>query len=728
MRASIMLGLLLSVLLLAGCGNDGGNSIPLADAGTDQNVTTGSLVSLDGSASSDADGTPLTYSWSFVNRPAGSASQLSSSTAVRPTFTADLDGDYVLQLVVNDGSTDSHPDSVTVTAATANSAPTADAGANQNVATGSLVTLDGSASSDVDGDGLSYSWSLVSVPAGSTASLATPGSVSPTFTVDLDGEYVVQLVVNDGSVDSTPDSVTVTAATANSAPTANAGADQNVTTGSLVTLDSSASSDADGDPLSYAWSLLSAPAGSAAALSDGTAAAPSFTPDAAGDYVIQLVVNDGNADSAPDSVTVTAVAAPVAWQAPQSLDARAEASGVDLATNTSGDVLAVWRYADGSGQGGVYASHYTPATDTWSQETVYDQGLSTDAPQVAMTAAGDAVVVWVQNEMSGASIWASIYTAGSGWGTAQAIGATTLGGSFQPQVAINASGQVVAVWQQYDMTIHNYNLWANTYTPSTGWGTALNIESNAGDASWGQVGLDDSGQAVIVWDQYVAASLTDRVWSTTYDFAGDSWGTPATIDPDDPGKYAVGTALVMDPGGNVMVAWMVRDEASGGNPHISTWAIRYAKSAGGWGAATEIDGADSSNYPQLATDAAGNVLAIWYQFDTTLGENSIAANRYDSATGLWEGMALVETDAGNAFDPFVAMDGDGNAAAVWLQYNGTNFSLRASVKNTTDSAWQAPQNLADGVSDYAHPQVAVASASRALAAWFTAGINTSTRK
>lgn len=329
MRSIKLVFCLLLSLLVAACGDGSHHSdhSPVANAGPDQNIATGSLVTLDGSASSDADGDPLVYAWSFETLPAGSGAVLSDSSAVRPTFTADLDGTYTIRLVVNDGTSDSDPDTVTVTAATANSAPVADAGPDQNVATGSLVNLDGSASSDADGDPLTYSWSMVSVPAGSGAALSDTTVAAPSFFADLDGDYVFQLIVNDGTVDSAADTVTVTAATLNSAPVADAGPDQNVAPGDLVTLDGSASSDADGDPLTYAWSLSSVPAGSTAVLSDTTAAAPTFTADLEGDYVVQLIVNDGTVDSNPDSVTVSASNA---WWSPveRIIDADAVA-GID---------------------------------------------------------------------------------------------------------------------------------------------------------------------------------------------------------------------------------------------------------------------------------------------------------------------------------------------------------------------------------------------------------------
>lgn len=87
-------------------------------------------------------------------------------------------------------------------------------------------------------------------------------------------------------------------------PVANAGPDQTVQTGGIVTLDGSLSSDPDSNPLTYAWTL-SRPAGSMAVLSDPAAITPDFTPDVAGDYIGSLTVNDGTEDSAVDTVAVT---------------------------------------------------------------------------------------------------------------------------------------------------------------------------------------------------------------------------------------------------------------------------------------------------------------------------------------------------------------------------------------------------------------------------------------
>ncbi|MCG3116645.1 MAG: PKD domain-containing protein [Candidatus Manganitrophus sp. SA1] len=283
------------------------NTPPTANAGPDQQVTAGALVTLDGSSSFDPDGDLITYHWEFISRPAGSAAVFSSAAAVRPTFTADLPGIYTVRLIVNDGQADSAFDEGVVTAAPPNNPPVAHAGPDQSVATGSLVMLDGSGSSDPDGDRLTYDWRFVSLPTGSGAVLADSTTVSPVFTADLSGEYVIQLIVSDGIVQSAVDIVVVVAAIPNAAPTANAGPDQTVQKGNVVTLNGSGSFDPDGDPLTYLWNFVSIPAGSGATLTHPATVSPTFTADRSGDYVIRLVVNDGLADSPPDSLVVISV-------------------------------------------------------------------------------------------------------------------------------------------------------------------------------------------------------------------------------------------------------------------------------------------------------------------------------------------------------------------------------------------------------------------------------------
>jgi hypothetical protein len=110
--------------------------------------------------------------------------------------------------------------------------------------------------------------------------------------------------VNDGLLDSAPDTVRIS--TTNTAPVANAGSNRNATVGTVVQLDGTASSDPDGNPLTFAWSIFSRPTGSTATIANATASRATITPDRAGVFAVRLVVSDGSLSSPQVTVNITA--------------------------------------------------------------------------------------------------------------------------------------------------------------------------------------------------------------------------------------------------------------------------------------------------------------------------------------------------------------------------------------------------------------------------------------
>ncbi|MCB1765327.1 MAG: hypothetical protein KDJ22_04575 [Candidatus Competibacteraceae bacterium] len=362
------------------------NTPPVAHAGPDQSAPVTTTVTLDGSASSDVDGDTLTFAWTLVSQPAGSTAALVNATTVNPNLTLDQAGTYTVQLLVNDGQVDSAPDSVTIS--TENSPPVAEAGPAQTVPLGATVQLNGAGSSDADGDPLTYQWTLTSVPVGSTATLTNPTTVNPSFIADQSGAYVAQLIVNDGTVNSAPDTVTIS--TENSKPVANAGPDRQVEVGDTVTLDGSGSSDADGDVLTYQWALTTQPVGSTAALQNADQVLAQFIPDLAGQYIAQLMVNDGLLTSDPDTATVT-----VTVPTPTNRDPQIISSPVTTAT-----VGQPYRYdvnaTDADGDPLSYALNVSP-----TGMSIDANGLITWTP----TAAGEvSVTVEVSDGQGGKAI------------------------------------------------------------------------------------------------------------------------------------------------------------------------------------------------------------------------------------------------------------------------------------------------------------------------------------
>src|SRR5579872_5694899 len=268
-------------------------SEPVAIAGPNRTAAVGTEVTLDGSGSFNADGSPITYSWSLISAPIGSHARLTNAESVFPTFVPDTAGNYIVQLAVNNEHLSCSLSTMIIT--TLNTPPVANAGPDQHVITGSPVQLTGSGSTDVDGDRLAYKWRLISVPANSNASINDPKDVNPVFTVDVPGVYVAQLVVNDGIFDSAPATTIITTDTF-LPPTANAGPNQKALPVTTVTLTGSGS-DPESLPLTRNWSLISKPAASLAVLSSKERPKPTFRIDVQGTYIAQLIVSNSSMSS-----------------------------------------------------------------------------------------------------------------------------------------------------------------------------------------------------------------------------------------------------------------------------------------------------------------------------------------------------------------------------------------------------------------------------------------------
>jgi hypothetical protein len=186
------------------------NTPPVADAGASQSIHVGDLVYLDGSGSYDEEtaSEDLLYAWQFEQVPPGSVAALVGDDTIYPSFMTDVLGDYLVSLTVTDeDGLSSAPDDVLVS--TLNAPPNADAGEDQGVLIGATVDLDGSGSFDPDEDILSYAWTIQQMPIGSATFLVDAHTLSPWFQPDMAGTYGIELIVNDGYVDSDPDIVTV---------------------------------------------------------------------------------------------------------------------------------------------------------------------------------------------------------------------------------------------------------------------------------------------------------------------------------------------------------------------------------------------------------------------------------------------------------------------------------------------------------------------------------------
>ena len=349
---------------------DNEGNAPRAEAGPDQTVNENAEVTLDGSGSSDPNSDALTYSWSQDSGPSVTLSDAAAESPMfeAPTVTGQTELDFTL--TVRDG-TDPASDTVTITVRNSiNEPPIAKAGTDRSISENTQVMLDGSGSSDPNGDTLTYSWTHNSALA---IAITGSDSLSASFTapnVATDTTFTVTLTVNDGTVD-VSDALQVNITDSpNSPPAVEAGADQEVAGGATVTLSGTATDDDPEDALTYSWIHNSA---LAIAITGSDSLSASFTaPDVAADTTITvtLTVNDGTV-GVSDALQVNITDSP---NSPPEVEAGADqvvAEGATVTLNGTGS-------SDPNGD---------PLTFSWSQDSGPSVTLSSDtAPSPTFTA------------------------------------------------------------------------------------------------------------------------------------------------------------------------------------------------------------------------------------------------------------------------------------------------------------------------------------------------------
>lgn len=309
-----------------------------------------------------------------------------------------------------------------------------------------------------------------------------------------------------------------------------------------------------------------------------------------------------------------------------------------------------------------------------------------------MDSGGNATAVWAQIEGPIPSVWANRFVPGAGWGTATRVELSAQA-AIQPRVAVDEVGNALGVWEQFDGT--RFNIWANRYVLGEGWGIAVPIETdNAGNAAAPQVGMDARGDGVAAWRQHDGTR-----WRTVVNqyVRGVGWGTPTTLDSG-VGGGVLDHGLAVDPGGNATVAW---SQCCG---PANIYASRYVVGTG-WTLEALIEAGDVGDAisPDVSADADGNAVVVWRYWDGSY--RSLWANRFVAGAG-WGAAEMVEANPGDVGGyPQVAMVGQGNAIAVWEQFDGVRYNVWASYY-AVGGTWGASAPLENGTGDATTPAVA----------------------
>ena len=343
--------------------------------------------------------------------------------------------------------------------------------------------------------------------------------------------------------------------------------------------------------------------------------------------------------------------------------------------------------------------------------------------KVGFDAAGNAIAVWTQFENNRNDIWSSRFVAASGgWSAPLRISApNAVADGNVPALGVDAAGNAIVVWHQGDGRNNHFDIWSSRFAVAAGsWSAPALLSDGVASAFNPCIAVNAAGIGAVAWSQAqgdgsTSPSWVQDIWARRVD-AGGVFGRATRLDGvgGDVDGYYGQIALAVDAFGNGFALWV---QGSGSLPFV-IHAARLSASQG-WQSDVIVNPAaiEESYSPHLGLDAAGNAVAVWQQ-QTGVGAYGAFA-RFDAATAIWGAPASFGGDvAGDVYDPHVAVDGAGNATAVWYQLSGDTVSILSS-RSLAGGAWSA-----SGVLDvspvgfsFPVPRVAANAAGRTLALW-----------
>lgn len=394
------------------------------------------------------------------------------------------------------------------------------------------------------------------------------------------------------------------------------------------------------------------------------------------------------------------------WQPVEQIDGAiaGKAAAAHIAMDAAGNAIAVWeRRAIAGGAEAVVnigAARFDVVTQKWDEAFVLQRNLVTDAtaPRIAMSPTGNAVVVWSQAFPGDfdTRIMSNVYTAGDGGGwmhqdlvILEPLGATP---ASNPQVALDAEGNALAVWRNLKVDGSGYTL-SSSRLPAGAqtWDAVMHLEQEAGTGSdeMPHLAVAPDGTATVVW-QLAKPNEETGIFARRLLPDATAWEAYTTIVAASNTKPA-NPQVVMDTLGNTHVVW---DQA---NVQVlstrSIMASRFIVEGDklSWSPAANLERVrgGESKFPRIAMDAKGDGLVVWEHFDGA--RSSVLSARYQVARQEWTstGVSLESSSKrpGSSSAPQLVIRPEGTAVALWGRLEDT-FSQESQILSAT-SIWSS---------------------------------------
>ncbi len=363
------------------------------------------------------------------------------------------------------------------------------------------------------------------------------------------------------------------------------------------------------------------------------------------------------------------------WNVPVSLTLNmVNIHDYDVAIDGEGSAWVVWPEGDE-----IRAQRYLPDEERWDVSQVLGDGNN---PVITANDRGEVVAAWIRDEGSTVRLLTTRYVPGTGsWSSeTEVTSGTTLASWGSLALAMNETGDAVLVWEQG--TGFRWDIWSAYYNVAdSSWSPPVALsENNASESTDGShVAMDDSGNAIVVWEQDLLESrqvgvdeggnpimvwdtVGVRLWARSYDVASGAWRAPHLLEDNAPEASAWLSRLVMNGNGDAAVAWTVDSTANPGSSQA--WMATYHFHTG-WSAPRPLG--QNSWGGVLDINANGDIIVVWNEFDGM--RTHIWSDFWQSAAG-WEGASRVENESVGHFAEDVGLDDSGSAMVVWQWRDG----------------------------------------------------------
>ena len=326
------------------------------------------------------------------------------------------------------------------------------------------------------------------------------------------------------------------------------------------------------------------------------------------------------------------------------------AYAVELATDSAGNAIAIWRLrASGTTLGAVMTARYSVASDAWSPATLLSDRGEFSLPRLAMDAAGNGMVVWEY----GGILHVARYAASGGWSSAT-MADTNL--ATDPLVAFDASGSALVTFGRNESG-GRFSVYVKRYPAGSATGSvAERVADTVGTGSSAPpdtaMAIDPQGNALLLWTFWSVKTEGVRFNASTgaWSAVEPVWTPVADVD-----ATACGPNAGADAHGNFVAVWWTN--CGSGVQRARAQARRYSSASASWGPIVTL--ADDALAPQVKVDANGNATAVWNS-----GAHSVQASRFHVASGTWTGAVTV---AASSYLGFGALGADlsGHVRIVW---------------------------------------------------------------